>query len=122
LNVVNNAIEACERRPGARVVASTRLDRERRMLMVNVQDNGEGIPAEDLSRVFAAFESRKGARGTGLGLPVSQKILREHGGRITVTSQMNEGSRFVLELPAISPESSTRGDTLAGELEPSHEP
>ena len=50
------------------------------MARVIVADNGEGIPPEDLKKIFSVFESRKGSRGTGLGLPVSQKILREHGG------------------------------------------
>ena len=49
------------------------------------------------------FVSRKGGRGTGLGLPVSQKILQEHGGRIRVDSQPGEGSRFTLEFPATMP-------------------
>ena len=50
-------------------------------------------------RIFSVFESKKGARGTGLGLPVSQKILREHGGDIRVESTLGVGSRFYLELP-----------------------
>jgi signal transduction histidine kinase len=50
------------------------------------------------------FESKKGSRGTGLGLPVSQKILREHGGDIRVESTPGLGSRFILELPAGTPE------------------
>jgi light-regulated signal transduction histidine kinase (bacteriophytochrome) len=50
------------------------------------------------------FVSRKGGRGTGLGLPVSQKILEEHGGRIRVESKLGEGSRFTIEFPATLPE------------------
>ncbi|HRX78424.1 MAG TPA: ATP-binding protein, partial [Pirellulaceae bacterium] len=57
---------------------------------------------------------RDGARGTGLGLPVSQKILREHGGDILVESTLGTGSRFILELPAIIPDPSNHSDTLAG--------
>ena len=66
-------------------------------------DNGEGIPAEDIRKIFSVFESRKGSRGTGLGLPVSQKILREHGGDVLVESTPNVGSHFILQLPAVHP-------------------
>jgi signal transduction histidine kinase len=62
-----------------------------------------GIAAEDLDKIFTIFVSGKGGRGTGLGLPVSQKILKEHGGRIEVASTLGSGSRFTLELPAVLP-------------------
>jgi signal transduction histidine kinase len=65
-----------------------------------VADNGEGIAPEDVKKIFSVFESRKGARGTGLGLPVSQKILREHGGDIDVESTRDVGSKFILHFPA----------------------
>ena len=61
-------------------------------LLVVVRDNGQGIPAEEIDHVFSLFVSKKGNRGTGLGLPVSQKIIKEHGGRIVVASQL--GTRF----------------------------
>lgn len=74
------------------------------MVRVVVQDNGCGIPAAEIDHVFSLFVSHKGGRGTGLGLPVSQKILKEHGGRIVVTSEPGRGSCFTLELPALLPE------------------
>lgn len=111
LNVVTNAIDACEKTPGGHVVVSTEYLPEVPVARVLVEDNGEGIAAEDLQKIFTVFESGKGSRGTGLGLPVSQKILREHGGRIHVQSRLNIGSRFVLELPAVIPEGT--GDTIA---------
>ncbi len=103
LNVVTNAIDACEKSPSGRVIVSTEQDLSAGVIRVIVQDNGEGIPTEDLQRIFSLFESRKGARGTGLGLPVSQKILREHGGDIRLESTPGSGSRFCLELPALMP-------------------
>ncbi len=106
LNVVTNAIDACEKRPGAEVVVRTLFVPAERTACVEVRDNGEGIPPEDLKKIFSVFESRKGSRGTGLGLPVSQKILREHQGDIRVESAPGEGSRFILELPARPPEPS----------------
>ena len=81
------------------------------MARVAVVDNGSGIEPDDLEKIFAVFVSRKGGRGTGLGLPVSQKILEEHGGRIRVESKLGEGSRFTLEFPAIMPQPAT-GNTM----------
>jgi signal transduction histidine kinase len=117
LNVATNAIDACERRENGRVTLAVEFAADRSRLRVVVEDNGEGIEGEDLARIFTVFESSKGARGTGLGLPVSKKIVREHGGDIDVTSQVGIGSRFVLELPAVACESVPRGDTLSGPIE-----
>ena len=66
--------------------------------------------AEELGRIFQVFASTKGTRGTGLGLPVSQKIIREHGGQILPTSQLGKGSMFVIELPLRRPEGKGTGD------------
>jgi len=103
LNVITNAIDACEGRDCPRVRVTTRYRAEEGLAEINVIDNGAGIAAEDLGAVFTMFESRKGTRGTGLGLPVSQKILREHGGDIEVESEVDVGSRFTLVLPATFP-------------------
>lgn len=120
LNVVTNAVDACERRENAQVTVAVEYLPEKSLLRVAIDDNGEGIEEDDLAKIFTVFESRKGARGTGLGLPVSKKILREHGGDIMVTSQPGVGSRFILELPAIESEISSRPDTLVGPVaEPS---
>jgi signal transduction histidine kinase len=58
----------------------------------------------------------KGTRGTGLGLPVSQKIAREHGGRITVTSQVGRGATFIIELPQkrVDPKGTVEGMATMG--------
>jgi signal transduction histidine kinase len=99
LNVVTNAIDACEKREAARVEVAIEWEPGDSLVRIMVADNGEGIAADDLKRIFSVFESKKGSRGTGLGLPVSQKILREHGGDIRVESTPGAGSRFCLELP-----------------------
>jgi signal transduction histidine kinase len=123
LNIVTNAIDACHDRNEGRVEVSTQFSHEERMARVQVVDNGSGIDKEDLEKIFGVFVSRKGGRGTGLGLPVSQKILQEHGGRIRVESQIDHGSRFTLEFPATSPHTSSaeplaniHGSTNIGEL------
>jgi signal transduction histidine kinase len=112
LNIISNAIDACHDRTGGRVEVSTQYSQAERMARVAVVDNGSGIEKDDLEKIFAVFVSRKGGRGTGLGLPVSQKILEEHGGRIRVESELDEGSRFTLEFPAIMPQESVTAQTL----------
>jgi two-component system, NtrC family, sensor kinase len=101
LNVITNAIDACEERPDSRVQVSTNYAADQSLVQVVVEDNGVGISAEQLPKIFQVFVSDKGTRGTGLGLPVSQKIIKEHGGRIVVDSEAGRGSRFVLEFPAV---------------------
>ncbi|MEM9657454.1 MAG: GAF domain-containing sensor histidine kinase, partial [Planctomycetota bacterium] len=100
LNVVTNAIDACDDVDGAVVVVSSDFDDAENVARVIVTDNGAGIAPDDLEAVFAVFVSRKGGRGTGLGLPVSRKIMEEHGGQIRAESSPGEGSKFTLEFPA----------------------
>ncbi|MEI8379733.1 MAG: ATP-binding protein [Planctomycetota bacterium] len=112
LNIVTNAIDAVEGSENAVVLVETGHHRETDMLWVSVSDNGPGIPEDQRAKIFQVFESTKGARGTGLGLAVSQKILREHGGDISVESQPGAGSRFVLAWPRIEDEGSS-GQTMS---------
>jgi signal transduction histidine kinase len=114
LNVITNAIDACEKSEHGCVEVSTAYFPETNRVRAMVADNGEGIAPEDIKRIFSLFESRKGARGTGLGLPVSQKILREHGGEILVESTPGQGSRFILEIPAQLVPDPAKRDTLLG--------
>jgi signal transduction histidine kinase len=118
LNVVTNALDACAARGDEdqaeaaeagsaplRVEVASDYDAVHGRLRVTVRDNGVGIPAEQIKRVFSIFVSNKGQRGTGLGLPVSQKILQEHGGEILVESEPGQGSCFTLQWPAMVAES-----------------
>ncbi len=101
LNIATNAIDACDEREGGHVSISTAYHPNDGLVAILVEDNGCGIAEEDIDKIFTIFVSHKGGRGTGLGLPVSQKIFKEHGGDIRVTSTLGSGSRFTLELPAI---------------------
>jgi signal transduction histidine kinase len=103
LNVVGNALDAVEDKKNAQVTVGTRKDPEEGWVRLVVLDNGVGIPQHRMNDIFKPFVSSKGARGTGLGLAVSRKIIREHGGDIVVQSQPGKGSKFVLRLPAQSP-------------------
>jgi signal transduction histidine kinase len=103
LNIVSNAIDAVEDRTDPRVGVVTGLEADGAWVRIVVLDNGAGIPPEKVKDIFKPFVSSKGSKGTGLGLPVSRKILREHGGDILVESRAGKGSRFVLRLPLKSP-------------------
>jgi signal transduction histidine kinase len=103
LNIVSNAFDAVEERPDPRVGVATGLEADGAWVRILVADNGGGIPAEKVVDIFKPFVSTKGSKGTGLGLPVSRKILREHGGDILVESAPGKGSRFILRLPLKSP-------------------
>jgi signal transduction histidine kinase len=104
LNVVTNAIDACDERPEGRVTVSSHYDETAKLAQITVEDNGAGIAPDDLEAIFTVFVSRKGGRGTGLGLPVTRKILEEHGGQVRVESTVGQGSKFTLELPAMPPQ------------------
>ncbi|MGC1275817.1 MAG: ATP-binding protein [Planctomycetaceae bacterium] len=108
LNVVINAIDAVEGTANGRVCVETGHLPEGDLVYVAVSDNGPGIGPEKRAAIFNIFESSKGARGTGLGLAVSRKILREHGGEIAVESEPGDGCRFVLSWPR-HPEDEHRG-------------
>lgn len=103
LNVITNAIDALEGRPNPTISITTMSEGDGLWVRVIVTDNGIGIPAEKMEDIFKPFVSSKGSKGTGLGLAVSRKIMREHGGDILVQSQHGKGSRFILRLPIHSP-------------------
>jgi signal transduction histidine kinase len=96
-NVVVNAVQAVEKRADARVVLRSSVDET--WLVVEVDDNGDGIPEEALPRIFDPFFSLKEDGGTGLGLAISRRIAREHGGELSAENLPDGGARFRLILP-----------------------
>ncbi len=114
LNVVTNALDAVEGREQATVTISAAVDRAADVARVTVSDNGAGMGPETLADIFNLFVSTKGSKGTGLGLTVSRKILREHGGDIHASSRLGEGSTFVLEFPLRCPPADTAGTPPLG--------
>jgi len=105
-NLVDNAIKHSAGAPGGGRVA-LRAEQQDRMVVCSVTDNGPGIPADDLPRVFERFyqvdKSRaRGRSGAGLGLAIVKEIVQAHGGRITVESVEGLGTRFAVYLPAPS--------------------
>ena len=107
-NLLENAVNY--RPDGARVVVAARLDRD--VVEINVVDEGIGIGAKDLDRVFERFYRSDPARsratgGTGLGLAIVKHVATNHGGSVSVRSTEGYGSTFPLRLPAAPSEEAT---------------
>jgi signal transduction histidine kinase len=103
VNLLRNALEAGGK--GVRVVLRASVVDER--LRVTVCDNGPGIPKEHLPRIFDPFfTTRRERGGTGLGLSLAHGIVVEHGGQISVQSQLGVGTTFVVDLPLGKPDES----------------
>ena len=98
LNLFLNARDAMEH-GGTLAVRTSAADG---VAHIEVADTGQGIPAENLARIYDPFFTTKGSRkGTGLGLSVTYGIVREHGGTIEVESQPGTGTRFLVEFPLV---------------------
>jgi signal transduction histidine kinase len=97
-NLFRNALEACvDNHVPPRIVAEGTVDREQKVLRVTVTDNGPGISASVAERMFRPFFTTK-ARGTGLGLPLVQKIIVTHNGRVGPVNHEG-GARVAFTLP-----------------------
>jgi signal transduction histidine kinase len=95
-NLVANAVDAM---PGGGILR-IRTRSEAEAVETSVQDTGPGIPDEHLPRIFEAFYTTKpGVRGVGLGLFVSEGIVRGHRGQLRVESRAQQGTRFIIRLP-----------------------
>lgn len=101
LNLINNALEAVE--GGGKIIIITKYDEVNQQLRLSVSDTGKGIPPEVRENLFTPFYSTKGSRGTGLGLAVTEKIVKEGGGEIIVESVVGKGTTFCILLPAKTP-------------------
>jgi len=97
LNIILNALDAMP--DGGELTVTTGWNGDRQAVRISFTDTGEGIPAEDIPRIFEPFFTRK-LKGTGLGLTISYGIVERHGGRIEVESRVGEGSTFTVILPA----------------------
>ena len=101
MNLLSNALDASEPQRGLiRVVGQ--FDADNKQYILEVIDNGVGVPTSMMKHMFELFHSTKGNRGTGLGLAVAKKIVDEHEGSITVKSTPGEGTQFTVRLPIYS--------------------
>lgn len=96
LNLLNNAKEV-----GADKISLSVTQITNQTLQIVVQDNGPGIKANDLSRVFEPFYTTK-SHGTGLGLAVVESVVKAHQGTISCQSELGLGTQFILNLPCIN--------------------
>lgn len=107
-NLIANAISACRSsgKPNPRhiILHGSRIDTR---LVIRVSDDGAGMSQEVRDNLFRKFYSTKGAKGTGLGLVVTRKIVEEHEGTITVESTQGEGATFIIDIPLMRPEKKT---------------
>jgi signal transduction histidine kinase len=120
-NLVHNAAQALGERTGT---IEVRLENQGEVsggsappmptnyICLTVKDDGPGIPADRLSRIFEPFYTTK-ARGTGLGLAITHNIVKRHGGFIRVKSELGVGTKFEVFLPALATETGAVLETAA---------
>ena len=97
INLLKNAEQALADTPGARVDLSGKLNK-RGHVVIEIEDNGPGVPEEIQERVFDAFFTTK-EQGTGLGLAIAHKIVQSHEGFIKASRNDHRGSTFCLYFP-----------------------
>jgi signal transduction histidine kinase len=100
LNLSLNAVDAMPN--GGTLSIGASLDTAEG-IVVTVADTGSGIDPEVLPRIFQPFFTSKKRRGLGLGLPICDRIVKAHGGRITVESRPGHGTTFKIYLPLVPP-------------------
>ena len=99
LNLITNAVDACT--DGGKATVETLAPTDDGKVRVVIRDTGCGMDQETVDKLFTVFFSTKGAKGTGLGLPVTKKIVEEHGGELQVASEKGKGTTFTVLLPPL---------------------
>jgi two-component system, OmpR family, sensor kinase len=94
-NLVRNAVQVSKEASDV----SVRLEAQHNQILLSVTDKGAGIKGEDLPHIFERFYSKRG--GVGVGLSIAQRIAKQHGGNIQVSSILGEGSLFTVTLPSL---------------------
>ena len=106
INILENAVDACTKdksRTSHKIVFGVKQDKNH--IVFDVFDNGLGMDRDTREKIFKLFYSSKGSKGTGLGLFISDRIVKQHGGEIEVKSTPGQGSQFSIRIPKIIPES-----------------
>ncbi len=98
MNILVNAIHALETTPHSTItIKTTSMDNA---VMISIKDNGPGMKKEVLDKLFTPFMTTKvGGMGSGLGLFISNNIIKSHRGKIKVTSELDKGTEFLITLP-----------------------
>jgi two-component system sensor histidine kinase HydH len=99
INIIKNAIEAMEN--GGTLTIRTYLLPETKEMAIEIADTGPGIPAKIMHNIFNPYYSTK-PRGTGLGLPITNRIIKAHQGRIEIRNRDTVGTAFTIKLPCLA--------------------
>ena len=94
INIIQNGVDAMNKGGTIEIATVSKED----AVEIKISDNGKGIPKEHLDAIFEPFFTTK-HNGTGLGLSIVQRIIKDHGGVINVTSIPNEGTTFIISIP-----------------------
>jgi PAS domain S-box-containing protein len=111
INILENALDACVEdkvKKSHQIVFNVQQDEQQ--IFFEVKDNGIGMDRETRESLFTLFFSSKGNKGTGLGLFIADKIIDQHGGRISVKSTPGQGSSFKVTLPRVVAKPSSKKD------------
>jgi len=105
VNIVENAIDACTYDDNKRehIVKLQVSLKDKDTICFTIQDNGMGIDQETQEKLFTMFFTSKGSQGTGLGLFIANRVIENHGGTISISSTLNEGSIFQISIPKAKP-------------------
>jgi len=97
LNLISNGLDAFEGKERGDIwITLTENDQQ---IEISIRDNGVGMDKDTQNKLFTKFFSTKGSSGSGIGLPVTKKIIDEHRGTIDIESHLNEGTTFIITLP-----------------------
>ncbi len=101
INMIVNAAEAMN--GNGQLSMTTRLDQQKGFIEIVISDTGSGITEENLEKIFDPFfTTKETGHGVGLGLAISYGVIKEHGGSISVESEVGKGTTFTIRLPVIA--------------------
>jgi len=98
-NVIKNAVEALPKQDAKLKIETLLKEKDgNKWAVIKISDNGKGIKKEEIAMIFQPYFTTK-SKGTGLGLTIAKEIISQHNGIISVESEENIGSTFIIELP-----------------------
>lgn len=110
INIMENAIDACVANESVKdPEISFGIREQPANIIFEISDNGIGMDADTITKIFTPFFSSKGSKGTGLGLFISNSVIEQHGGRIQVKSALGSGTLFQISIPRKRPASTGGG-------------